>query len=154
VVAIQIKLLCLRLADVFFSSVFCFPLLLLILIPDILNPVAWQNQKIVYAILFKSVSETLLELARDKKYIGAQIGFTSILHTWGQNLMHHPHIYCIVPGGGLAQSSTWINSRKTFFIPVKVLSRKFKGKFLYYLKKAFYDKTLKFNGSIENLILE
>jgi hypothetical protein len=123
-------------------------------IPDTLNPVAWQNQKIVYAILFKSVSETLLELASDKKYIGAQIGFTSILHTWGQNLMHHPHIHCIVPGGGLAESNTWINSRKKFFIPVKVLSRKFKGKFLYYLKKAFYDKTLKFNGLIENLTFE
>jgi hypothetical protein len=123
-------------------------------IPDIINTVALQNQKIVYATLFKAVSETLLELASDKKYLGAQIGFTSILHTWGQNLMHHPHIHCIVPGGGLSGCNKWINSREKFFIPVRVLSRKFRGKFLYYFKKAFQDNTLKFYGSIENLAWE
>jgi hypothetical protein len=123
-------------------------------IPDIINPVALQNQKIVYSLLFKSVAETLLELAYDKKYLGAQIGFTSILHTWGQNLMHHPHIHCIVPGGGLSECNNWVNSRKKFFIPVKVLSRKFRGKFLYYLKKAFQDGILKFFGTIEYLKFE
>ena len=123
-------------------------------IPHIINPVALQNQKIVYSILFKTVSETLLELASDRKYLGAQIGFTSILHTWGQNLMHHPHIHCIVPGGGLSGCNKWTNSRKKFFIPVKVLSRKFRGKFLYYLKKAFQDGVFKFYGAIENLALE
>lgn len=70
-------------------------------IPDTLNSIVFQNQKIVYDILFKSVAETLLELSEDKKYLGSKLGFTSILHTWGQNLMHHPHIHCIVPGGGL-----------------------------------------------------
>lgn len=105
-------------------------------IPSELNFIVFQNQKVMYNILFKSVSETLTELASDKKYLGGKIGFTSILHTWGQNLMHHPHIHCIVPGGGLNSIGKWINSRKKFFLPVKVLSRKFRGKFLYYFKQA------------------
>lgn len=120
-------------------------------IPDDINPMAFQNQKTVYSILFLSVSETLLELAGDKKYLGAQLGFISILHTWGQNLMHHPHIHCIVPGGGLSNCSNWINSKKKFFIPVKVLSRKFRGKFLSYFKKAFNENSLKFYGTLQNL---
>jgi len=111
-------------------------------IPDTLNSVAFQNQREVYNIMFRAVSETLQELAVDKKYLGASLGFTSILHTWGQNLMHHPHIHCIVPGGGINSCGRWVNSRKKFFIPVKVLSRKFRGKFLYYLKQA----DLKFFG--------
>lgn len=82
-----------------------------------------------------------------RRYLGAQIGFTSILHTWGQNLMHHPHLHCIVPGGGLNASGKWVQSRKKFFIPVKVLSRKFRGKFLAYLKQA----KLEFYGSIADL---
>ncbi len=105
-------------------------------IPDSLNTLAFQNQKEVYAILFKAVAETLKELSADKKYLGATLGFTSVLHTWGQNLMHHPHIHCIVPGGGLSRSGKWVASRKKFFLPIKVLSRKFRGKFLYYLKQA------------------
>jgi len=111
-------------------------------IPDTLNPVAYQNQEVVYKILFKAAAETLAELSSDKKYLGAQIGITEVLHTWGQNLMFHPHVHCIVPGGGLDSCGRWINSREKFFIPVKVLSRKFRGKFLYYLKQAkleFYD---------------
>lgn len=116
-------------------------------IPDTLNLVAYQNQEVVYNILLKAAAETLLELSADKKYLGAQIGFTEILHTWGQNLMHHPHSHCIVPGGGLNSCGKWVNSRKKFFIPVKVLSRKFRGKFLYYLKQA----KLEFYGSISYL---
>lgn len=113
-------------------------------IPDTLNSVAYQNQSVVYNILFKAAAETLAELAADNKYLGAQIGFTEILHTWGQNLMYHPHLHCIVPGGGLNSCGKWVNSRKKFFIPVKVLSRKFRGKFIYYLKQAeleFYNST-------------
>lgn len=109
-----------------------------------INTVAYQNQRVVYSILFKSVAETLTELAANKKYLGADIGFTSILHTWGQNLMHHPHIHCIVPGGGLNSLGKWINSRRKFFIPVRVLSRLFRGKFLYYLKQAHLNKQLEF----------
>lgn len=115
--------------------------------PDLLNPVAFQNQRIVYDLLFRAAAETLSELAADKKYLGAQIGITSILHTWGQNLMYHPHLHCIVPGGGLNASGKWVNARENFFIPVKVLSRKFRGKFLYYLKQA----RLEFYGDISNL---
>ncbi|HEY5525693.1 MAG TPA: IS91 family transposase [Clostridium sp.] len=121
-------------------------------IPDTLNLMVYQNQKELYTILFKAVAETLAELASDKKYLGAKLGFTSILHTWGQNLMHHPHIHCIVPGGGLSSIGKWIPSRKKFFIPVKVLSRKFRGKYLYYLKKLYYQNKLEFHGSQENLL--
>lgn len=121
-------------------------------IPDTLNSVVFQNQKIVYDILFKSIAETLLELSEDKKYLGAKLGFTSILHTWGQNLMHHPHIHCIVPGGGLSNIGKWIDSKKKFFIPVKVLSRKFRGKFLYYLKQAYTNSNLIFFGNQQYLV--
>lgn len=122
-------------------------------IPEELNYLALINQKEVYSILFQAASETLLELARDRKHLGAEIGFTSILHTWGQNLMHHPHVHCIVPSGGLSLDGTrWVNSKADFFIPVKVLSRKFRGKFLYYLKKAYYNNKLKLIGDINELI--
>ena len=84
-------------------------------------------------------SETLQKLANDKKYLGAQIGFTSILHTWGQNLKDHPHIHCIVPAGGLDSLGKWRNSKKKFFIPVKVLSKVFRGKFIYYMKQEKLD---------------
>ena len=121
-------------------------------IPDILNPLALRNQKELYTILFKSVAETLLELGKDPKYLGVDIGFIGILHTWGQNLMDHPHIHCIVPGGGLTfDSKRWISSRESFFIPVKVLSRLFRGKFLAYLKDAYGKDELKFHGSIQEL---
>jgi len=116
-------------------------------IPDTLNLVAYQNQRVVYDILFKAAAETLSELCSDKKYLGAQIGFTEILHTWSQNLLHHPHIHVILPGGGLDSCGQWVNSKKKFFIHVKVLSRKFRGKFLYYLKKA----KLEFYNSISYL---
>jgi len=121
-------------------------------IPDILNPIAFQNQKAVYGILFKAAAETLTELANDKKHLGATVGFTSILHTWGQNLSHHPHIHCVVPGGGLTSLGKWIKSRKKFFIPVKVLSRKFRGEFLFYLKQAYINEKLSFYGTQSNLV--
>ncbi|MBU3217369.1 IS91 family transposase (plasmid) [Clostridium estertheticum] len=121
-------------------------------IPQELNFITLTNQKEMYSILFNSVSETLLELSRDKKYLGAEIGFMSILHTWGQNLMNHPHMRCIVPSGGLTFDGTrWINSKKDFFIPVKVLSRKFRGKFLFYLKKAYHSNALKYTTGIQEL---
>lgn len=118
-------------------------------IPEQLNSLTLFNQKEMYSILFNAVSETLLELAKDKKYLRANIGFTTILHTWGQNLMFHPHIHCIVPGGGLSiDNSKWIKSKKKFFIPVKVLSRKFRGKYLFYLNELYKNKKLKFPKSI------
>lgn len=120
-------------------------------VPNTLHGIFLQNQEKCYSILFKAVSETLKELAMDKKYLGAQIGFTSILHTWGQNLMFHPHLHCIVPGGGLNKLGKWVDSRKRFFIPVKVLSRKFRGIFLHYLKEAYYDGALEFYGHLKDL---
>jgi hypothetical protein len=121
-------------------------------VPDFLNHLALQNQKAFYSLLFKAASETLLELSRDPKYLGAEIGFISVLHTWGQNLMDHPHVHCIVPGGGLSFDGTrWISSRKKFFIPVKVLSRKFRGKLLALLKEAFQDSELHFFGKLAPL---
>ena len=123
-------------------------------VPDSLNTVVFQNQEFVYAVLFKAVSETIGELALDKKYLGGQVGITSILHTWGQNLMFHPHIHCIVPGGGLSSSGIeFFHSKKKFFIPVRVLSRKFRGKFLYYLKHAFNNGMLNFYGDSSDLIV-
>jgi hypothetical protein len=113
-------------------------------IPDSLNPLALRNQEILYSILFKAKKETLLEL---EKRLG-RIGFICILHTWGQNLTDHPHIHCIVTGGGLS-GTRWVSSRKKFFLPEKVMSRLFKGKFLFYLKRA-YDK-LSFAGNISCL---
>lgn len=112
-------------------------------LPDTLNELLYQNQKTLYPLFFKCVAETLKELALDKKYLGAQIGIISVLHTWGQTLPYHPHIHCIVPGGGLSANGTeFKHSKKKFFIPVKVLSRKFRGKFLYYLKREIKSKTL------------
>jgi hypothetical protein len=105
-------------------------------VPDTLNALAFHNQEIIYNILFKAAAQSLHELALDRKYLGASIGFTSILHTWGQNLMHHPHIHCVVPGGGVTPFGKWVSCRGRFFLPIKVLSRKFRGKFLYFLRQA------------------
>jgi len=121
-------------------------------IPSELNPLVLMNQKVMYDLLFRSVSETLTELAHDQKHLGAQIGAIGILHTWGQNLMDHPHIHCIVTGGGLSpDGSRWVSCRKKFFIHVKVLSEVFSGKFLDYLKHCFKRGALVFPGSISHL---
>jgi hypothetical protein len=121
-------------------------------IPEQLNLLVRFNQKCLYGLLFQAASETLLELAADPKYLGAQIGFIALLHTWGQNLMDHPHIHCIVPGGGISFNGLrWISSRKKFFIPIKVLAKKFRGKFLAFLQEAFGNDELKFGGLIESL---
>ncbi len=115
-----------------------------------LNPLVLRNQKVMYGLLFRSVSETLLQLASNR--LGARIGFISILHTWGQNLMDHPHIHCIVTGGGLSpEGNRWISCRKKFFIPVRVMSALFRGKFLDYLKRSYESGNLIFPGNIAHL---
>lgn len=107
-------------------------------IPDDLNPLALRNLNVMYNILFQAVSETLVELGRDPKHLGAKIGFIGILHTWGQNLMDHPHIHCVVTGGGLSPDGRkWVSCKKKFFLPVKVMSRLFRGKFLDYLRQSY-----------------
>lgn len=112
-------------------------------LPDDLNTLALQNKKNIYALLLKTSSETLLELGEDPKHLGAQIGFISILHTWGQNLLDHPHVHCIVTGGGLSLDETrWISTKHRFFLPVKVMSRLFRGKFLAALKTLHTDGKL------------
>ena len=116
-------------------------------VPHELIPLIWQNKKILFTLLFESCAATLLEVAADPKHLGAEIGFLSILHTWGQTLQPHPHIHCVVPGGGLSPDHTgWISSRSHFFLPVKVLSRVFRGKFLAGLRCAFRSKRLAFHG--------
>lgn len=118
-------------------------------IPSEMYLIAFQNQEKMYKILFKASAETLQELARDEKYLGGEIGFFSVLHTWGQNLMYHPHVHLVVTGGGLTEVNTWKEKEEDFYIPVKVMSRKFRGKFLNYMKKEkleFYGE----NKDLEN----
>jgi len=103
-------------------------------LPQELNSFIYGSQREMYNLMFRCVGETIRELAADKKYLGATVGFTAVLHTWGQNLCFHPHIHCIVPAGGLNNQGHWVNSKKKFFLPVKVLSRKCRGKFLALLK--------------------
>jgi len=116
-------------------------------VPAGLRPVFFQNQEKMYNLLFKAASQTLLELCADSKYLGAKPGITTILHTWGQNLSFHPHLHCVVTGGGLTGLGAWKDSRKKFFLPVKVVSRKFRGKFLHFLKQ----ESLQFFGSVGHL---
>jgi len=106
-------------------------------VPQELNMLIYSNQQECYNLLFRCVAETLHELAGNPKHLGAEIGFTSVLHTWGQNLCFHPHIHCIVPAGGLTALGRWKHSRQKFFLPVRALSRKFRGKLLAMLKRKF-----------------
>jgi hypothetical protein len=121
-------------------------------LPKQLQPLALKNRRVIYNLLFRAASETLLELAADPKRLGAQIGFTAILHTWGQNLRFHPHLHCVVTGGGLSPDGThWVSARKGYFLPVKVISKLFRGKFLAMLKAVQEAGQLKFTGSVKEL---
>jgi putative transposase/transposase-like zinc-binding protein len=121
-------------------------------LPRPLAPLALQNKKVVYDLLFRTSAETLLEVARDPQHLGAEIGFFSVLHTWSQKLELHPHVHCVVPAGGLSADRTrWIKPRYAFFLPVKVLSRVFRGKFVAALKRAFQDGQLSFYGDLRPL---
>jgi predicted Zn-ribbon and HTH transcriptional regulator len=116
-------------------------------LPHSLVPLVWQNKKFLFALLFETAAATLLEVAADPKHLGAEIGFLSILHTWGQTLQPHPHLHCVVPGGGLSPDhQRWIASRTHFFLPVKVLSRVFRGKFVAGLRRAAESGQLAFHG--------
>jgi predicted Zn-ribbon and HTH transcriptional regulator len=116
-------------------------------VPHALVPLIWQNKRILFSLLFDASAATLLEVAADPKHLGADIGFLSILHTWGQTLQRYPHIHCVVTGGGLSPDRTrWISSRTHFFLPVRVLSRVFRGKFVAGLRQAFQRNKLVFHG--------
>src|SRR2546423_5611688 len=118
-------------------------------LPHELNPLCLRNARILYDLLFRASADTMLEVAANPKRLGAQIGFISILHTWGQNLLLHPHVHCVVPAGGLsANQERWIHPKYAFFLPVKVLSSVFRAKFVDGLRKAFQQGKLVFSGSI------
>lgn len=121
-------------------------------VPHALVPLIWQNRKILFTLLFEASAATLLEVAADPKHLGAEIGFLSILHTWGQTLQRHPHVHVVLPGGGLSPDhQSWISSRAHFFLPVRVLSRVFRGKFIAGLRRAFRQKQLAFHGTCSSL---
>jgi hypothetical protein len=116
-------------------------------LPDEIGTLALQNGRVIYNLLFRAAGECLLAIAADPKHLGANIGFLAVLHTWGQNLHLHPHVHCIVPGGGISSDSMrWIRCRPGFFLPVRVLRRLFRGRYLALLNAAFQHGYLKFHG--------
>ncbi len=118
-------------------------------LPPQLAALALQNKKIIYGLLLRASAETLLEVARNPRHLGAEIGFFSVLHTWNQKLQLHPHVHCVVPSGGLSLDHTrWIRSRPRFFLPIQVLRRVFRGKFVVGLKSAFQHGQFHFSGNL------
>jgi putative transposase/transposase-like zinc-binding protein len=121
-------------------------------VPEEIAALAYQNKEVVYNILFRATAETLRTIAADPKRLGAAIGFLAVLHSWGQNLLFHPHLHCVVPGGGISpDGKRWIACRPSFFLPVRVLSRLFRRLFLEYLEAAFEAGNLQFFSALEPL---
>jgi hypothetical protein len=121
-------------------------------LPAQLASLALSNQKFIYGLLLRASAETLLEVARDPRHLGAEIGFFSVLHTWSQKLTLHPHVHCVIPAGGLSLDHThWVRSQNRFFLPLKVLSRVFRGKFVAGLRQAFQNDLLHFPGTLAPL---
>ena len=118
-------------------------------LPPQLASLALQNKKVIYGLLLRASAETLLEVARDPRHLGAEIGFFSVLHTWNQKLGLHPHVHCVVPAGGISLDHTrWVRSRSRFFLPIQVLRRVFRGKFVAGLRSAFQHHQLHFAGDL------
>src|SRR6266404_221356 len=118
-------------------------------LPSQFAPLALQNKKVIYDLLFRASAETLLEVARDPKHLGAEVGFFTVLHTWNQKLGLHPHVHCVIPAGGLSLDLTrWVKSRDRFFLPIHVLRRVFRGKFVAALRQAFQEGQLNFRGNL------
>ena len=121
-------------------------------VPPAVAEIAAQNKAVVYGLLFRTVAETLRTIAADPRHLGAEIGFFAVLHTWGQTLVHHPHLHCVIPGGGLANDgSGWVACRPGFFLPVRVLSRYFRRVLLAALEDAFESGQLRFAGRLQPL---
>ena len=121
-------------------------------LPSRLAPLVLQNKKVIYDLLFRTTAETLLEVARNPKHLGAEIGFFSVLHTWSQQLNLHPHVHCVVPAGGLSLDHThWVRSRDNYFLPKEVLRELFRGKFVDALKQAFQNGRLNFQADLKLL---
>lgn len=119
--------------------------------PEELARIALQNKRVVYGILFAASSATLRTVAADDKQLGAEIGFMSILHTWSQELRHHPHVHCVVPGGGLTTDGRWVSCRPGFFLPVRVLVAMFRGKFVAQMRAAYQAGEPRLQGSPRHL---
>src|SRR5467141_3134519 len=121
-------------------------------LPSRLAPLVLQNKKVIYDLLFRTSAETLLEVGRDPRHLGAEIGFFSVLHTWSQQLNLHPHVHCVVPAGGLSPDLTrWVRSPDNYFLPKKVLRKVFRGKFVDALKQAFQNGQLNFHADLKLL---
>jgi hypothetical protein len=121
-------------------------------VPEEMAAIAYQNKRVVYGLLFQTVADTLRTIAADPKHLGAELGFFAVLHSWGSTLMHHPHLHCVVPGGGLSPDGTqWVSCPRGFFLPVRVLSRLFRRLFLTALEAAFDEGALQFFTSLEPL---
>jgi Putative transposase/Transposase zinc-binding domain len=121
-------------------------------LPEPLAALALQNKREMYSLLFRATADTLQSIAADPKHLGAQIGFFCLLHSWGQTLTHHPHLHCVVPGGGISRDgSRWVACRPGFFLPVRVLSRRFRTLYLRYLKESYAAGKLQFNGELQPL---
>src|SRR5438132_3623968 len=121
-------------------------------LPAEIAPIAYQNKAVVYDLLFRTAAKTLLTIAADPRHLGARIGFTAVLHTWGSAMTHHPHLHLIVPGGGISLDGTrWVRCKPGFLLPVRVLSRLFRRLFLAALANAHAAGRLAFFGEIEDL---
>ena len=121
-------------------------------LPAEIAAIALQNKAVVYGILFRAVAETLQTIAADPKHLGGEIGFFAVLHTWGSNLSHHPHLHVVVPGGGLSpDGNQWISCRPGYFLPVQVLSRLFRRLFIEALLRAFSAGELGFFSALSHL---
>jgi hypothetical protein len=121
-------------------------------LPQRLGPLVRQNKKLLYDLLFRAAAETLLEVAHHPRYLGAEIGFFSVLHTWSQRLSLHPHVHCVVPAGGLSLDHTrWIHAPRNYFLPQPVLRKVFRGKFVDGLRQAFQSGQLHFSGDLKLL---
>jgi hypothetical protein len=121
-------------------------------LPEFLRPVAWQNQAAIYNILFHAAASALQKVAADPKHLGARIGLLAVLHTWNQKLLYHPHIHCIVSGGGLSpDDERWVPARDNYFLPVRVLSRVYRGIFIQALRQAYREGKLSWHGKLQHL---
>ena len=118
-------------------------------VPQELNIIMYHNQKLLYGLFYKAAAETLSDLSKDKKYLGAKIGFISILHTWGSSLVYHPHLHVVVLGGGLDKYNRWKDNGSEFFLPLKVIGALFRGKYMQELKELWKSDKLKFHGESE-----
>lgn len=118
-------------------------------VPDLLNPIIYSNQKLLYDALYHAASATITELSADSSHLGAKVGFICVLHTWGSEMNYHPHLHTILLGGGLTSDHKWKDKGSNFFLPVKVISKVFRGKYLDELKSLWNENRLEFHGSSE-----